>query len=152
MRPDHNAPAGASQTNPNGAVPPPKNKAVARPHINDMFALSPRKNRAKPMAEYSTKYPATNSASASGKSKGCLFVSANAEAKNIINKGNKGTQNQTLCWAITISLRFREPTQGITFIGVEPIGTSYDTICAADRNAPKNAYLELLAQPEIRIP
>jgi len=31
------------------------------------------------MAEYSTKYPATNSASASGRSKGGLFVSANAD-------------------------------------------------------------------------
>jgi hypothetical protein len=30
--------------------------------------------------------------------------------------------------------------------------TSYDIICAAERNAPKNAYFELLAQPDIIIP
>jgi len=33
------------------------------------------------MAEYSTLYPETSSASASGKSKGCLFVSAKQDIK-----------------------------------------------------------------------
>lgn len=61
-------------------------------------------------------------------------------------------QNQIFCCAITISLKFKEPTHNITFISVKPMDTSYDTICAADRKAPKNAYFELLAQPEIRIP
>lgn len=58
---------------------PPKNKDVAKLHIKIIFAYSPKKNKAKPIAEYSTLYPATNSASASGKSKGALFVSANIE-------------------------------------------------------------------------
>ena len=30
---------------------------------------------------------------------------------------------------------------------VKPIETSYEIICAAERKAPKKAYLELLAQP-----
>lgn len=75
-----------------GAHQPPKNKREVRQHMNKMFALSPRKNNAKPMAEYSTKYPATNSASASGKSKGWRLVSAKAEMKNMMNNGNKGIQ------------------------------------------------------------
>jgi hypothetical protein len=33
-----------------------------------------------------------------------------------------------------------------------PNDTSYEIICAADLNAPKNAYFELLAQPAIIIP
>ena len=47
--------------------------------IKIIFIFSPKKNWANVIAEYSTKYPATNSASASGKSKGGLFVSANAD-------------------------------------------------------------------------
>ena len=35
---------------------------------------------------------------------------------------------------------------------IKPIETSQDIICAADRKAPKNAYLELLDQPDIIIP
>lgn len=47
-----------------------------------IFAYSAKKNNAKPIEEYSTLYPETNSASASGKSKGALLVSAKAEIKN----------------------------------------------------------------------
>lgn len=32
------------------------------------------------------------------------------------------------------------------------IDTSYEILCAAERSAPRNAYLELLAQPAIIIP
>jgi hypothetical protein len=49
---------------------PPKNNVEAKALINSIFAYSPKKNRAKVIAEYSTLYPETNSASASGKSKG----------------------------------------------------------------------------------
>jgi len=64
--------------------------------INNMFPYSPRKNIANIIEEYSTLYPATNSASASGKSKGERFVSANMEIKNIIDNGNKGKRYQML--------------------------------------------------------
>jgi hypothetical protein len=33
-----------------------------------------------------------------------------------------------------------------------PIETSYEIICAAERNDPRNAYFELLAHPAIIIP
>lgn len=79
-----------------GGYHPPQKKIVVKVLITIIFAYSPRKNKANPMEEYSTLYPATNSASASGKSKGARLVSAKQEIKKIINKGNNGTQNQTL--------------------------------------------------------
>lgn len=60
-----------------------------------MLPYSAKKKSANPIAEYSTLYPETNSASASGKSNGCRFVSANAQIIKRINTGNKGTQYHT---------------------------------------------------------
>ena len=117
-----------------------------------MFAYSPRKNRVKPIAEYSTLYPATNSASASGRSKGARFVSAKHEIKNKTSKGNNGTQNQIGCCANTTSVKFKDPTHKSTVIQIRPIETSYDTICAAERKLPKNPYFELLDHPAVIIP
>ena len=71
---------------------PPKNKITIKEHIKIILLYSAKKNNAKLIAEYSTLYPDTSSASASGKSKGCLFVSANAHIKKIINIGNNGIQ------------------------------------------------------------
>jgi hypothetical protein len=70
-----------------GESQPPKKKITVHELIKSIFAYSPNENKAKPTAEYSTLYPETNSASASGKSKGCRFVSANAEIKNNNAKG-----------------------------------------------------------------
>jgi hypothetical protein len=75
---------------------PPKNKIIKRPDIKKMLEYSPKKKAANKIPEYSILYPATNSASASPKSKGVLLVSANIEIKNIIASGNKGKQNQTV--------------------------------------------------------
>jgi hypothetical protein len=61
-----------------------------------MLLYSARKNNANPIAEYSTLYPDTNSASASGKSNGCLFVSAKAQIKNKKKMGNNGKAYQTV--------------------------------------------------------
>lgn len=61
-------------------------------------------------------------------------------------------QNHTCFCAHTTSLKLMEPTHKITLIRIKPIDTSYETIWAADLKAPKKAYLELLAHPEIRIP
>ena len=69
---------------------PPTNKITVIAHIKIMLLYSAKKKRANPIAEYSTLYPETNSASASGKSKGCRFVSANVEIKNKIKVGNSG--------------------------------------------------------------
>jgi len=103
---------------------PPKNNTETKPLINSILAYSPKKNKAKVMAEYSTLYPETNSASASGKSKGCRFVSASIEIQNIINIGSNGTINHTLFWAIIIELKLKEPAQIHTLIIINPIETS----------------------------
>lgn len=71
---------------------PPKKKITFNPHINKILAYSAIKKKAKPTAEYSILYPETNSASASGKSKGCLFVSATAVIKNKQKTGANGMQ------------------------------------------------------------
>ena len=63
----------------NGGSQPPRNKIAESELINNMFEYSARKNNAKVIAEYSTLYPETSSDSASGRSKGCRFVSANIE-------------------------------------------------------------------------
>ena len=131
---------------------PPKNKIEPIAHISKMFAYSPSQNKAYIIPEYSVWYPATNSASASGKSNGGLLVSASEEIKNITNIGNKGIANQTFFCAKTISTKFNEPTQSSTVTIIKPIETSYDTICAADRRAPRNGYFEFDAQPAIIIP
>ena len=57
---------------------PPKKKIVDKQLIIIILPYSAKKNKANAIALYSTLYPATNSASASGRSKGVLFVSANA--------------------------------------------------------------------------
>ena len=116
---------------------PPKKKVVITLAINNMLPYSPRKNKAKAILPYSTLYPATNSASASGKSKGARFVSASIEIKKIRAHGNNGKQNQIVfdC-IITISSRLKEPASKITGKIVNPIDTSYEIICAADRKAP----------------
>lgn len=74
----------------NGACQPPKNRIVVIELISIMLPYSPKKNKPKVKAEYSTLYPATNSASASGKSNGALLVSANVEIKKIKNIGKWG--------------------------------------------------------------
>jgi hypothetical protein len=56
---------------------------------------SAKKNKAKPILEYSTLKPDTSSDSASGKSNGARFVSAKIETKNIKNNGKNGTIKNT---------------------------------------------------------
>jgi len=107
-----------------GGNHPPKNNVDTKALIKSIFAYSPKKNKAKVIAEYSTLYPETNSASASGKSKGCRFVSASIDTQNIINIGNKGTINQMFFWAITIVLKLKEPAQTHTLIRMNPMETS----------------------------
>jgi hypothetical protein len=61
-----------------------------------ILLYSARKKRANPIAEYSTLYPETSSASASGRSKGCRFVSARVVIKKIMKIGNRGATSQIL--------------------------------------------------------
>ena len=98
-----------------GESHPPKKKITITVAIKSILLYSPKKNMAKIIEEYSTLYPATNSASASGKSKGARLVSANIEIKNIMAQGNKGKQNQPVrSWAATISVKFKDPANKMT--------------------------------------
>jgi hypothetical protein len=91
---------------------PPKKKVTIKLAINIILQYSPKKNRAKPIEEYSTLNPATSSASASGKSKGARFVSAKIEIKNMTTRGSSGKQNQPLILCTkTTSVKLRDPLQ-----------------------------------------
>ena len=135
-----------------GGSHPPKKSITVIVLIKIIFRYSPKKKSINEAEEYSVENPATRVASSSGKSKGNLFVSAKAEIKKTINMGSNGIANQTVLWASTIFVRFKDPTHNKTVIITNPIDTSYDTIWAADLRAPKKCYLELLAQPAIIIP
>lgn len=73
--------------------PPRKNVAVTNDNEN-MFPYSAKKNNAKVIELYSILYPATISASASGKSNGVRLVSAKLAMKKITARGKHGTINQ----------------------------------------------------------
>ena len=135
-----------------GGSQPPKNNITVIELIRIMLAYSAKKNKTNDPEEYSVKKPATKVDSSSGKSKGNLLVSARAEIKKIINIGSNGIANQTVFWASTIFDKFNDPTHSNTVIITKPIETSYETIWAADRSAPKNGYWELLDHPAIIIP
>src|SRR6185295_8724800 len=86
-----------------GGNQPPKNRIVHIAHINTTLTYSPRKKSRNGVEEYSTKKPATSSASASTRSKGGRLVSASAETKKIGSIGNKMVKaNQPSCWARTM--------------------------------------------------
>ena len=77
--------------------------------INTILQYSARKKKTKIIPECSVKNPATSSLSASGKSNGVRLVSAKAEMKNIMNNGNRGTTNQTLCCISMILVKLNVP-------------------------------------------
>ena len=115
--------------NDKGANHPPKNKQTNKLDINIILLYSAKKNIAKIIDEYSVLYPATNSASASVKSNGVRFVSANIEMKKIIAQGNSGATNQIvyIC-ATTIFVKFSVPAIRIIGKITSPIDTSYEII------------------------
>jgi hypothetical protein len=75
---------------------PPKNNIATNVDIKIIEAYSAKKNITNGTLECSVKKPATNSLSASGKSKGALFVSAIIEIKNIKDNGSNGIIYQVL--------------------------------------------------------
>jgi hypothetical protein len=87
---------------------------------------SAKKNIANVIAEYSTLKPATNSASASGKSKGARLVSAKREIKKITQIGNNGIQYQTIFCCSTILIRLNEFEQIAIGNKINPIEISYE--------------------------
>src|SRR5262245_3975588 len=101
--------------------------------------------------------PATSSDSASTRSNGGRLVSASAEIKKTANIGNSGSQYQLnspylpSC-ATTMADRFKEPAHSNTVMMTNPMDTSYETICAAERSAARNGYFEFEAQPAMITP
>lgn len=80
-----------------GKYQPPLNRIALSPDLRMMFEYSARKKRANPLAEYSTLYPETSSASASGRSNGWRFVSASVVIKKITKTGSRGAANHSEC-------------------------------------------------------
>ena len=131
---------------------PPKNNKLTKADNHAILLYSAKKNIAKVIEEYSTLYPATISASASGKSNGARFVSAKTEIKKTIKIGNNGTQYQIVRCFSTISIKLNEFEQATIGNSNKAIETSYEINWAELRKPPKNAYFELLAQPAPIIP
>ena|SRR6185312_6929141 len=104
---------------------PPMNRTANSVDIKKMLLYSPRKNIAKMMLEYSKLYPATISASASGRSKGALLVSAMIVTKKMAAIGHIKIpyQPETSC-AKTTSVKFKECAQSATIQKTNPIETS----------------------------
>src|SRR5436853_7834504 len=140
-----------------GGSQPPRNRMVVIAHMVAIATYSPSMNIMYGVEPYSTMKPATSSDSASTRSNGGRFVSASAETKNTTNIGNNGSQYQpsrpkrVFC-ASTMSVMRSEPTQSSTVIMTNPMETSYETICAAERSAARNGYFELDAQPAMITP
>src|SRR5262245_55921628 len=76
---------GTQSSHVNGANQPPRNKVMPSPHKAKRPRYSPRKNSANLKPEYSVKYPAMISDSASGRSNGARFASAAAAIRNRMN-------------------------------------------------------------------
>src|SRR3989338_9198642 len=146
-----------SGRNGNGDSQPPRNMIEVRKAIRIILAYSARKNSANAMPEYSTWKPATISDSPSAMSNGARLVSATPEIRYTRNIGNSGMKYQPsspapLCWPRTMSPRFMLCEAISTHTSAKPIAISYDTICAAERTAPRKAYLELEAHPAMMMP
>lgn len=98
---------------------PPINKIVIKIQISNILAYSPKKKDTKTDPACSVIKPLTNSDSASGKSKGALFVSAIHAIKNIINAGNKGQIVHTDFWLSTITDKLKLPQKSNTIRIIE---------------------------------
>jgi len=124
-------------------------RRIIRVEATSMLLYSPRKNRANAVDEYSTLYPATSSASASGRSKGARFVSANIEITKIINSTIFIQINCNPYFCINTKSFIRNDFVWNT-IGriISPIATSYEIIWLAERSPPRYAYFVPDDQPD----
>jgi len=108
-----------------GRSHPPRKKSALSDDLRIILLYSARKKSAKPIAEYSTLYPDTSSASASGRSKGCRLVSASEVIKKMIIIGKSGTASQIVFFCLsTIVEKLTVPATRISEISVEPRATS----------------------------
>lgn len=103
---------------------PPQNILTHTADISNIFVYSPIKKKAKIKEEYSVLYPATNSDSASGKSKGALLVSAIMLIKKIMAAGKKGIKKKPQLWYKIIVFKLKELVIATTGIKEKNIGNS----------------------------
>src|SRR5689334_25432674 len=115
-----------------------------------MLMYSARKNSANLNDEYSVWKPPTSSDSASGRSNGARLVSPTAEMEYSRKLGANNTANHPgasnvnpptvacprLACAATMSDVDIEPAMRNTATIDRPMATSYEIICALDRNPP----------------
>ena len=80
------------------------------------------------------------------------MVSARVVIKNRTKTGRRGAPYQREDWDSPIRLRLREPESRRRARSVAPRETSYESLWAAERRPPRNAYFELLAHPAMIIP
>lgn len=118
-----------------GINQPPVNRIALNELINTIEQYSPKKKNTNIIAECSVKKPATNSDSASWRSKGVLLVSAKIEIKNNIKTGNKGTMYQIACWFSIIAVKLNVPDNNTTMITAVLKINSYEIIAAVLLNA-----------------
>src|SRR5512146_791196 len=128
----------------NGMSQPPKNSVDISALAVITFAYSAMKNIENFIALYSAWYPATSSDSASGRSNGTRFVSANAATMNTMNaivqlSTFQCSPRPACCSTIRPSETF--PARISTGIVDIPIEISYEIICALDRSPPRSEYL-----------
>src|SRR5246127_2100861 len=76
-----------------------------------------------------------------------MRTSASSSSQFQERKVRPWSANQPRVCRLTIVLRFRDPDTISTPTSTKPIASSYDTICADARSAPRKAYFELEAQP-----
>src|ERR1700712_1855819 len=96
--------------------------------IKTILQYSAKKKNTKIIPLCSVKNPATNSDSASGRSKGVRLVSANAEMKKMMNIGSNGTMYQIACWFSMIVIILNDPVNRITVRMAELRISSYEII------------------------
>src|SRR6185437_9365549 len=112
-----------------GGSQPPRNRMLIRPQSIITFIYSARKKSRNGPEEYSTKKPATNSDSASKRSKGGRWVSASDEMKKITSMGNRmekkfqweKASTPVVSCACTIWERLSEPANSNTVIITKPM-------------------------------
>src|SRR3954466_11151388 len=115
-----------------GDSQPPRNRMLIMAQSMITFMYSARKNSRNGPEEYSTKKPATNSLSASSRSKGGRWVSARDETKKMTSMGKRMEQKfqfssaktEALSWACTIWEMFSDPAYSRTVIITKPMETS----------------------------
>ena len=96
------------------ALQPPNHNIEDIVENNTIEEYSAKKKNTKGTLECSVKKPATNSDSASCRSKGVLLVSANTDIKKKQKTGNRGTTYQMACWFSMIVVKFKLPDNIIT--------------------------------------